>query len=195
MISLPIDNFQLFFIFVVPGFIAMKTYGLLYPSSYVDTSKQIVDAISYSCLNYAIWLFPIYLFESYMDNDPYPYLYWLFYIFVLFIFPVILAISWGRIRQHSLINKFVPHPMHKAWDFIFSQSYVYWVIVNLKNGEKIAGKYGYGSCASRAPAEEQIYLEEEWLLNEKGGFDRPVEQTSGVLITSSDIISIEFFDD
>ncbi len=57
------DKIFLFIAFVVPGFIAMKTYELLTPSRYIDSSKQIIDAITYSCINYSILLFPIYYLE------------------------------------------------------------------------------------------------------------------------------------
>ena len=52
--------------------------------------------------------------------------------------------------------------------------------------------YGPNSFASSAPSEEQIYLEEEWILNKDGGFDRKAEQTSGIIILPSEIRSVEF---
>ena len=47
------------------------------------------------------------------------------------------------------------------------------------------------SFASSAPAEEQIYLEETWVLNEKGGFERKKNTTAGVIILASEISHIE----
>lgn len=66
-------------------------------------------------------------------------------------------------------------------------------MVTLKDGDKVAGKFGVDSFASSAPAEEQIYLEEEWVLNKDGGFDRPADQSAGVIILSSEIRSVEFY--
>ena len=59
MVSFDQNEFILFIFFVIPGMIAIKTYGLITPSS-VNTSKQIIDAITYSCFNYAVLLWPIY---------------------------------------------------------------------------------------------------------------------------------------
>ncbi|HBZ5598803.1 TPA: hypothetical protein OOF66_002534 [Morganella morganii] len=61
----------------------------------------------------------------------------------------------------------------------------------MKDGSVIAGRYAEKSFASSAPAPEQIYLEETWILNEKGGFERAKKQTAGVIILSSEISHIE----
>ncbi|WP_197707197.1 DUF6338 family protein [Pseudoalteromonas piscicida] len=115
-----------------------------------------------------------------------------FIFFVLLLFPVITVLTWWKARQSEAVQKFIPHPVDKPWDFVFSQKKTSWIIVTLKNGEKIAGMYGLNSFASSAPAEEQIYLEEQWLLNEEGGFERKVAQSSGVIILSTEILSVEF---
>lgn len=81
-------------------------------------------------------------------------------------------------------------PNTKAVDYVFSKRKTYWVIIALKNGEKIAGMYGPSSFASSAPAEEQIYLEEHWLLNDDEGFERPANQTSGIIILTSEILDM-----
>ena len=109
----------------------------------------------------------------------------------MFVFPLIIVFGWKYLRQLEFIQNFVPHPTQKPWDFVFSKRLTYWVTITLKNGKKIAGMYGPNSFASSAPAEEQIFLEEYWLLNEKGGFERPVDQTAGILILSSEIVSVE----
>lgn len=180
-----------FIAFVVPGFIAIKVYELLSPSQRLDSSKQLVDAVSYSCVNYGILFYPIYLVERYKICEYHSNLYFFFYSIVLFLFPIILVFVWKKIRELDCIQQYTPHPIQKPWDYVFGKRESYWVIVTLKNGEKIAGMYGLNSFASSAPAEEQLYLEEHWLLNAEGGFDRPAEQTSGIIILSSEILTVE----
>lgn len=186
------NKLAIFIAFVVPGFIAIKTYELLSPSKKQDSSKQIVDAISYSCINYGLLFYPIFLVEKYNLHESNPYWYFAFYAFVLFVSPIILVSGWKKIRELDFIQEHIPHPIQKPWDYVFGQRKTYWVIVTLKNGEKIAGMYGLNSFASSAPAEEQIYLEEHWLLNIDGGFERPIDQTSGIII-ASEILSVDFF--
>ncbi len=67
------------------------------------------------------------------------------------------------------------------------------MIVALKDGTKISGSYDSASFASSAPAEEQLYLEEAWVLNDDGGFDRRRESTAGSIILSNEIVTVELF--
>jgi hypothetical protein len=87
----------------------------------------------------------------------------------------------------------LPHPTQKPWDYVFGKRKPYWVIVTLKNGKRIGGRFDSSSFASSSPAIEQIYLEKSWILNNEGGFERQKTNTAGVLIMASDIMTIEFF--
>ena len=188
------DKLILFIAFVIPGFISIKVYELLIPSQDKDSSRQVLDAITYSCINYGILIIPIMWAESSSFNQNHPGVYKLFYFFVLFVFPIIWVLLWKRIRSWDVFQDSVPHPTRKPWDYVFSKRKWYWVIVTLKNGEKIAGKYANQSFSSSAPADEQIYLEEAWVLNEDGGFDRPRSNTEGIIVVSNEISTVELFE-
>lgn len=186
-----IDKLLLFIAFVIPGFISIKVYELLYPGLPKDSSKQLVDAVAYSCINYALLFIPIYIVESKKVAQLHPTLYAGFYAFVFLVAPIIWVLLWKLIRTTRLIQKAVPHPTQKPWDYVFSRRERFWVKITLKDGAKIAGRYAERSFASSAPAAEQIYLEETWILNDKGGLERPKKQTAGVIITSSEIAYVE----
>ncbi len=183
----------IFIAFVIPGFVSLKLYELLFPSEHRDSSKQIVDAIAYSCLNYAILLWPITAIEKNNLNSTHPNWYAIFYLFVLFLAPTIWVFVWKWIRENDKFQFFAPHPTQKPWDFVFGKRTTYWVIVNLKSGKRVAGMYGINSFASSAPAEEQLYLEQEWVLNEDGGFERAAEQSAGIIILASEIETVELY--
>jgi hypothetical protein len=85
------------------------------------------------------------------------------------------------------------HPIAKPWDYIFSQGETHWVILHLKDGRRIGGKYGTQSFASSYPAEEQIYIEELWRLDENGKFQHKIEGSKGLIISHKDFEAIEFF--
>ena len=89
---------------------------------------------------------------------------------------------------------FFPHPIAKPWDYIFKQQDPFWVIIELKDGTKVGGLYSENSFSSNAPAEEQIYLEETWKLNENGGFDKKKQSTKGIIVSASEMKHIEFFE-
>ena len=86
-----------------------------------------------------------------------------------------------------------PHPIQKPWDFVFAQRKCYWVIVTLKNEKKIGGLFSSNSFASSTPAPEQIYLEKAWELNDDDRFEKEHVETAGVIILSSEIVTVELF--
>jgi len=186
------DDIILFIAFMIPGFISIKVYELLFPTQAINYGEKVIDALAYSCINYALLLWPIIAVEQSTLRQSWPNSYALFYLFVLFIAPALWVLAWKWIRERDYFQAMVPHPTQKPWDFVFGQRKTYWIVVTLKDGKKIAGMYGVNSFASSAPAEEQLYMEQEWILNDEGGFERPAEQTAGVIILASEIVSVEF---
>ncbi|TVP15392.1 DUF6338 family protein [Shewanella sp. KCT] len=187
-----LDKLYIFIMFVIPGFVTLKSYELMHPDERRDSSKQIIDAVAFSCVNYALlFLFILGVEKSSLKQSCFV-MYALFYLFVLFVFPVFLAFIWKKIRQSEWFLKHAPHPVGKPWDFVFSQRKTYWVKVHLKDKTVIAGYYGANSFSSSSPAPEQIYLEEAWILTKGGGFERKKNRTAGVIILSSEISHVEF---
>lgn len=120
-----------------------------------------------------------------------PWAYYMFLAFVVFIAPVVWVGTWKAIRISKFFQQHAPHPTGKPWDYVFSKRKPYWAKVRLKDGTIIGGKYGDRSFASSAPDGEQIYLEETWVLDSDGAFERAKNQTAGVIVVD-DIASIEF---
>src|SRR5690606_8751642 len=93
----------------------------------------------------------------------------------------------------DFLQSFFPHPIAKPWDYVFSQRKRYWVLATLKDGRQVAGRYDAKSFSSSAPAPEQLYLEEAWVLNSDGGFERPRAESAGILVLTSEIATVELF--
>ncbi|HHK9582760.1 TPA: DUF6338 family protein [Citrobacter braakii] len=182
----------LFVLFIMPGFISMRVYRLFHPSADSDTSKVLIDVVSYSCINFSILLIPIYLIEINNFFISHPVLYYLFYIFVLIIAPVLLPIILLKIRSCEKVKRVLPHPIGRSWDYFFSTRQCCWVLVTLKNGKKYGGYYGSQSFASNSPEPEQIYLEKHWALDDDGDFDHELTDTLGIIILTNEIESVEF---
>ena len=55
------DKLTLFLVFFLPGFISIKVYDLMVPGERRDFSKSLLEAISYSTLNFAalFWLIAV----------------------------------------------------------------------------------------------------------------------------------------
>jgi hypothetical protein len=187
-------NKLFFFIaFVVPGFISLKTYALLQPTQVKDSAQQLIDAVAYSSVNYALLLAPIYAIEHFDVRSSHPTLYVLFYILVLLVAPIAWAWGFHWLRKTQLLQRSIAHPTSKPWDFVFEQRRPYWVIATLTDGRQIAGRYGAKSFASSSPAPEQIYLQEAWVMSDGGGLERARHETAGIIILGKEIVTIELF--
>ena len=187
------NKLYLFIFFVIPGFVSLKTYELIFVGYKKDASNLIVDAVAYSCINYSILFFFIFQVESNNLKIDYPVWYALFYACVFFIAPVVWVLILKKLRQSNWMQKWLPHPTARAWDYVFGKNKPYWVIINLKDGKKIAGLYGTNSFTTSGNFREEVFLEKAWRLNKSGGFERERTNSEGVLVVSSEIESLEFF--
>jgi hypothetical protein len=187
------NKLALFVAFVIPGFVSIKAYELLFLCNPKDATNQLIDAVAYSCLNYAA-LFPaIYYINASGVEATHPILFSLFCTFVLFAAPVLWVVLLRVLRRSKFLQRWLPHPTERAWDYVFGSRNPYWVIVTLKSGKKLGGKYGYSSFSTSGSSREQLYFEETWEINADGGLERPRETTAGTLIVSAGIESIELF--
>lgn len=187
------NKLLLFIVFVVPGFVSLKAYGLLFSRAEKDSSQQLIDAVAYSSINYALLAWPVFSIENSGLRDSSPGLYAAFYFFVLLVAPIAWPCALWKLRKTQFFQKTLPHPVGKPWDYVFSKRERHWVIVTLGDGKQAAGRFDSNSFASSSPEREQIYLEEAWVLNEDGGFERPRTDSAGIMILASNIASVEFF--
>lgn len=157
----------------------------------MESLTYIIEAISYSCINYAV-LSPLIFFLYISTNIAWYHCVAVF--FVLFIFPIIWPILYSIIVDSNLLQGHIKHPIPKAWDYFFSRTDPCFIIIHLKNGDLIGGYFGPKSFASSYPAEEDIFIERVWVINEQAEFQSNyVDGSKGVLINKSAIDYMEFF--
>ncbi len=179
--------------FFIPGFIYLKSYRLFVADTKSDFSKDWFEAIGISIVNFILFSFPIYLIANRNFIQNHTFWYFFFFCLIVLVAPILWAWGFYKISNKKWFSKFLINPTKSAWDSFFSKKESYYVIVNLKNGKKVGGKYGLNSYSSAFPHTNEIYLEEEWELNENGGFEKKVNQTAGILITENEISTIEFY--
>ncbi len=191
--ALTFDKILIFIIFFVPGFTYLKFYRLFIAEVRTDFSKDLYEAIGFSFINTLIFSYPLTLIHS--DNFPenHPVLYYITILGIVIIAPILFTLIFYYISKQKWFSRFLVNPVKSAWDSFFSRRESYYVIVTLKNGRKIGGKYGLNSFSSTYPNPKEIYLEEVWTLNDKNGFEEKVMQTEGVLIVENEISTIEFY--
>lgn len=192
MENFTIDKVFLMAIFFVPGFVYLKAYRLFFAETKTDFSKDLYEAIGSSFVIVGIFSYPLYIINQNGFISLHPFVYFIVMFLVIFIAPIIGAIVFNIVVDKKWFNKRMINPTKSPWDNFFSKRETYWVIITLKNGRKIGGKFGKGSYASVFPNPKEIYLKEVWKLNEKNGFEKIRNRTEGIMITENEISTIEF---
>lgn len=191
---LSMDKLYLAVLFIVPGFIGMKFYSILVAGDKLDASKAVVDAVAFSCLNYAIFSWAIFWAQASQLKVEHPVAYAVFWFVVLFVGPLLCSAALVCLRRSRWLSRWLPHPTGKAWDHIFGTRECFYVIITLKSGKRFGGTYGSESFASSYPYEEQIYVEETWDVDDEEGFVRRHFNSRGMFVVGANIESIEFIE-
>lgn len=186
------DKLLLVVLFVIPGFVAMKTYAILASGPRLDASKAVIDAVAFSCCNYAVFALPIYgmYHEAWATHHAVAFA--IAWGCILLIGSVLCAFGIFALRRAKWLARWLPHPVDRAWDYVFGNRESFYLIITLTSGKRIGAAYGSNSFASSYPADPEIYVEEAWDVDDAEGFVRRHVQTRGLLIAGSAIESIEF---
>jgi hypothetical protein len=193
MSEFTIDKILLFTMFFVPGFVYLKAYRLFIAETKTDFSKDLYEAIGISLIN-AIICSPI-LYLIYVHNFivSHPFLSYFIFLLIVIVAPICELLTFRKVSKTKWYLELCLTPNNSPWDDFFSKRESYWVIVTLKSGRKIGGKYATKSYGSAYPAPKEIYLEEVWKLDKDNKFGDMIERTQGIFITEGEISTIEFF--
>lgn len=177
--------------FVIPGLVFMKAYSALAPGKEAKMTEQFFEIITYSTLNYVIcapllFSFSIILRECFC-------VVWPLAILVLFISPVVLAVCLFEVRKLSWVQNRFHHPIHSSWDYVFSKPGFQWVVVTLKSGQRVGGKFISESFSSSGTGKRDLYIQEAYHINKDEGFERKKIMSKGVLIANEEISTIDFY--
>jgi hypothetical protein len=192
----PLDSPEkliLFLLFFLPGFITLKIYEMFTPWGKIDFTKRWLEAIAYSALNFIAlsWLIAIVITNKFSENHE--VLYPVLLILIGIICPALWGFLYFKLSRTKKFAKYTKSPFPSCWDFFFSRKDHCWVILHLKDGKKVGGKFDTDSYASAYPDKEQIYLEEVWELNQKTDeFIFPHKDSKGLLISNEEIKFVEF---
>lgn len=124
--------------------------------------------------------------------------YWIWTLLITIVVAALLAFIIGVIKQKEVIdwlfkkmkvNKI--HPIPTAWDYYFSKQEESWVIVTLKSGKTIYGKFSTESFASSDSDERDLYIEKTYSINDDMTWKENGTNMS-ILIKNDEISTIEF---
>ncbi|WP_221568989.1 DUF6338 family protein [Alkalihalobacillus sp. TS-13] len=185
-----LDKLSLFLLFFVPGFISIKVWGYLVPSQSKKMNEYFFDAVSYSCLNFAIlsWLIIIIGKENYQNEHP--IVFYFLTLLILLIFPILWPIIFKGILSTKFFQRFTINVDPTGWDHHFKKGEQQYVLVHLINGKLIGGVWGFSSSF---PNPEDLYLTETWKVSPEGEFMHPIDESKGMWIGKDNISYLEFF--
>jgi hypothetical protein len=189
-----VDKLTLFLVFFLPGFISMKVYDLMVRGEPRDVSKSVFEAISYSTLNFGALFWLIAIIQAGDVYHKHLILYSLSVAFIMVIVPACWPFAFLKLSTWRPVARHFIHPIRKPWDYVFGKRDSFWIIVHLQNDQRVGGGFDVDSFASSDPAEEQIYLQEVWVLDVEGRFMNRVERSRGIIIMKDQIRAVEFFE-
>ncbi|WP_276089693.1 DUF6338 family protein [Pedobacter sp. JY14-1] len=190
------ENLFFFITMFLPGFISVKVYHSIVANDNYDFSKNLLEIIGYSVINFLLnsWLILLGISNDWIfiqSSWIYPSIFWIF-----FISPVLWPIILNRLLRWRILKRYVLSNQKSAWDYYFNLRRSAYVIVHLNDGTRVGGYFGTNSYASRYPCKEALYLETAWELrdvSDERKFKKVAEQTNGLLILNGNIKYIEFF--
>ncbi|WP_434311600.1 DUF6338 family protein [Hominifimenecus sp. rT4P-3] len=183
-------------IFLLPGFIIKSVMDTLVPPAKHNDTKYFFSCLLYSIVNCAIWSWAYILLGENFEEQLIKY--WVLLLVITVVGATLIAILIGSVKQKGIIewlfsklriNKI--HPIPTAWDYYFGRQEESWIIVTLKSGRTIYGKYSVNSFASSDFEERDLYIEKTYTVNE-GHVWIEDEKSKGIFISKEDIETIEF---
>ncbi len=183
-------------VFMVPGFVAWRTYQWRRPQGEQKAADAIVDILVFSALTALIW------YKA--EWTAWPANIWGASLFGLqvFITPIFVALFYQYVVEFCARRYWITSPHPRAWDFIFN-SLAYrkrgvgenglFLVVTLKSGDKIAGVFSEPGFASLWPYDRDLLLGPTWEL-ENGKPARLVTGSIGLYLDAANIDVVEVFD-
>jgi hypothetical protein len=198
--------------FVLPGFVALRYRERTVVVKANDSQfERLLSALLYSSLSYlVVGAFAILVLGIHPRDTSRLWhgreslhVYLLLGLSALVV-PVLLSEIvrwWSNSRVRRRVQKVAgmdpAHTTPSGWEHFFLRDRTCFVLVTLKDGRLVGGRYGEHSFAGYTAETPDLYIEERWPL-ENGWFPddpKPVEGTLGMYIRADQIVSVEFYDD
>ena len=197
--NMTIDSFEVLFytcIFLLPGFIIKSIMDTLVPPVKHNDTKYFFSCLLYSVVNCAVWSWAYLLLNK--ISEEHPTIYWISLLATTVVGATLLAILIGVVKQKGFIEWLFAkmrvnknHSVPTAWDYYFSKQEESWIIVSLKNGKTIYGKFSEHSFASSDTEERDLYIEKTYNIKEDMTWVED-DKSKGILVAKDEIETIEF---
>jgi hypothetical protein len=193
-----VENFHLILTFVVPGVISLFVRSRLITGRTPSLSENLLAFLVLSLVYYSLIVPFLEWALSVRDPRLARAAVW---ISLVLIGPAIFGLFLGVAAQKEWIgwiadklNLNIVHVIPTAWDWRFSKTTRggMFIMVTLKSGEQVAGLFGSNSFASSDSGERDLFIEEEYDVDESGQWQARHEKV-GVLISQDEVKFVEFW--
>ncbi|GHU60843.1 hypothetical protein FACS189445_1380 [Spirochaetia bacterium] len=180
--ELTVENIKSIILFVAPGFISLKVWGLIHSNLRFRISESLIEAVIYSSWNAVFFLG---VFEVLNKVNPI-----LAYAVIFICLPVIWPILFNLVAKIPYLRaRLTP----TSWDHVFNEREDCFILLHMKNGQMLGGLYSGNSFASSYPEKKDLYLSQLWKIDEEGAFKEKVENSGGLLVNFEEVTYIEIF--
>ncbi|MFM8608176.1 MAG: DUF6338 family protein [Hyphomicrobiales bacterium] len=187
--------------YIAPGILIVGTYSYFYHGR-IDAKDILLKALITAALFQAVIFNPFEPIDALSQTGATAAKTALPPTFINLALYIVLPISIGLLTAITMRENWIGralawtgiqtiHPTPSAWDWKFQNTKEeQYLIVTLKDGTEWYGLFGAQSFVSSSIEERDIFLEKVYTISTEGSW---IERKSSVLITESDIRSIEFF--
>lgn len=202
--------------FVLPGFVAVLLKERLYEvRGEESTFDRLLTTVYYSALVYLLPVLAVVAFsllgvldrsglEHFTSGRSPLWLSGLVGVAVLLVLPTLAAVgawrwmnsSWRRGLYASSDRLNPEHRTQTSWDFAFNHEQDLLLVVELKDGSRVAGYYGKRSHSGYGTRTRDLFLEERWdVSSDDGSINRPpVERHSvGIWVNADEIRLVDHY--
>ncbi|HTD37593.1 MAG TPA: DUF6338 family protein [Candidatus Limnocylindrales bacterium] len=185
-----------FVVFIIPGFIAWRTYQWRQPQGEQKATDAIVGIVAFSVLTSLLW------YGVHWATWPSNVSGVALFVAQVFVTPIIIALIYQSALEFCAARNWITSPHPRAWDFVFNSlahrkrgigENGLFFVVTLKNGDKVAGLFTDPGFASLWPYDRDLFLGQTWEL-EDGKPARVVAGSIGLYVDAGNIDVIEVFD-
>jgi hypothetical protein len=194
----PAGQFLAVVFFLIPGLNVTWMMERLAGRTTLGPTERLLRAVALSVFIYALaspWL--LRLGRRLLSRDPiWPWEPIAGFSVLLFLAPPLIGLAWVNMRRSHRLRRFMARltdidPSPTSWDFVFSQGRPFLVKAKLRDGERVGGLFGLASNASFYPEAQDLYLEEAWELDHRGGLLGPIDGSEGLLIPHGSVEVLE----
>ncbi|HEX3936836.1 MAG TPA: DUF6338 family protein [Xanthobacteraceae bacterium] len=173
-------------LFALPGFISLRVWSLIFPTSQQALKDQLGEALSFGILNAMICAPLFFLIEPTTPLALYGLA-----ILTLVLLPAVWPFPTLWLMQALQKWDVILITSRSAWDDVFLRDEPYFIIVHLADGDRIGGYYGSKSFAGLHPISGHLYLEQLWFMDDQGKFTSPVPDSRGLILRPNDYKFVE----